>query len=116
MGTWLAVLKAELKNEKQPSTLVPKVPKPPFGTFDSSPPSLIEKIEGVPPQDIQAVVTILLPQGFVSKYAVAHRLQWQMERLEAVICYLQGELYLLTKTPTIALTAYGRRFFNKSLN
>lgn len=44
MGTWLAVLKAELKNEKQTIHPVPKVTKPPFGTFDSSPHSPFQKI------------------------------------------------------------------------
>jgi hypothetical protein len=111
MGTWLAVLKAELKNEKQTIHPVPKVSKPPFGTFGTSPHSPFEKNTPISPADVQTLICYLMPKGFVSTYTVAIGLNWQMARVEAVALQMKHQLWLLDDKSSIALTSLARRLF-----
>jgi hypothetical protein len=111
MGTWLAVLKAELKNEKQTIHPVPKVTKPPFGTFDSSPHSPFQKNTPISPADVHTLIRYLMPKGFVSTYTVAIGLNWQVARVEAVALHLKHQLWLLDDHSSIALTSLARRLF-----
>lgn len=126
MGKWLQALKEERakssvlevetieKNKNTPMYLVPKVSKPPFGTFDTSPHSPFEKNPPVSPVDVHTLIRYLMPKGFMSKYTVAIGLNWQVDRVEAVGLYLQYQLWLLDDKSSIALNSLARRDWVKS--
>jgi hypothetical protein len=123
MGKWLQALKEERakssvlesdageKNKNTPMHPVPKVSKPPFGTFDTSPHSPFEKNTSFSPVDVHTLIRYLMPKGFVSKYTVAIDLNWQVARVEAVAMYLKHQLWLLDDKSSIALTSLARRLF-----
>jgi hypothetical protein len=126
MGKWLQALKEERakssvlesdageKNKNTPIHPVPKVTKPPFGTFDTSPHSPFEKNTPVSPADVHTLIRYLMPKGFVSTYTVAIALNWQVVRVEAVALHLKHQLWLLDDHSSIALTSLARRDWVKS--
>jgi hypothetical protein len=123
MGKWLQALKEERakssvlevetseKNKNTPMHPVPKVTKPPFGTFDTSPHSPFEKNTPISPADVHTLIRYLKPKGFVSMYTVAIGLNWQVARVEAVALHLKHQLWLLEDKSSIALTSLARRLF-----
>ncbi|MFM7469542.1 MAG: hypothetical protein ACKO37_08600 [Vampirovibrionales bacterium] len=123
MGKWLQALKEERaklsalevetseKNKNTPLHPVPKVSKPPFGTFDTSPHSPFEKNSPVSPADVHTLVCYLMPKGFVSTYTVAIDLNWQVARVKAVALHLKHQLWLLEDTSSIALNSLARGVF-----